>query len=83
VRTAIMTHPDGSWARATGRRGEAPTVHQKGPRRLWDEFDGIRRDWLTDGELPGHGATVVIDPDGTMHLSHRTWRTTLAPATAA
>ncbi|MFF7249947.1 protein-L-isoaspartate O-methyltransferase [Embleya sp. NPDC008237] len=83
VRTAIMTHPDGSWARATGRRNETPTVHQSGPRRLWDDVDALRLDWLTGGELPGHGAKVVIDPDGTMHLGHRTWRTTIAPATAA
>jgi hypothetical protein len=35
VRTAVMSHEDGSWARATGRKGERPTVHQAGSRRLW------------------------------------------------
>jgi protein-L-isoaspartate O-methyltransferase len=81
VQTAVMTHADGSWARATGRRGEQPTVHQAGPRRLWDTLDDIRHGWLTDGELPVHGATARIDPDGTLHLTRRTWHTTVPPAT--
>jgi hypothetical protein len=32
--TAIMAHPDGSWARATATGTEPPTVHQGGPRSL-------------------------------------------------
>lgn len=79
-RTAVMAHADGSWARATGQRGEAPTVHQAGPRRLWDSLDAIRHDWLSDGHLPAHGATVEVDPDGTMHLRRGRWSTTI-PAT--
>ncbi|WP_433890369.1 protein-L-isoaspartate O-methyltransferase family protein [Streptomyces sp. CA-111067] len=79
VRTAVMSHPDGSWARATGRRGEAPTVHQTGPRPLWDTLDAIRHDWLSDGYLPVYGATATIDPDGTLHLTRRNWTTVIPP----
>ncbi len=43
--TTWMTHPDGSWARATGKPAEPATVHQAGPRRLWDTLDAIRTDW--------------------------------------
>ncbi|WP_331738440.1 methyltransferase domain-containing protein [Embleya sp. NBC_00896] len=81
VRTAVMVHEDGSWARAVGRRGEQPRVHQSGPRRLWDILDGIRHDWLADGGLPQYGAGVVIDPDGTLHLARRQWSATVPPAT--
>lgn len=77
VRTAVMTHADGSWARAAGHRGERPTVHQAGPRRLWDTLDEIRHAWLSDGSLPAYGARVAIDPDGTLHLSRGSWRTTI------
>ena len=80
TRTAVMVHADGSWARATGRRGEAPTVHQAGPRRLWDELDAIRHDWLSDGRLPAHGATVQVDPDGALRLARGTWHTTIPTA---
>jgi protein-L-isoaspartate O-methyltransferase len=82
VRTAVMVHDDGSWARATGRRGEYPTVHQAGPRRLWDVLDEIRHAWLSDGALPVYGATAQIDPDGTLHLTRGSWRTTV-PGQAA
>jgi protein-L-isoaspartate O-methyltransferase len=82
VRTAVMVHEDGSWARATGRRGEQPTVHQTGPRRLWDILDDIRHDWLSDGSLPVYGADVTIDPDGTLHLTHGPWKATMPPTTA-
>ena len=81
VRTAVMVHADGSWARASGHRGETPTVHQSGPQRLWDRLDAIRHDWLTDGCLPVYGAEVVITPDGTLHLTRGTWHTTIPAAT--
>jgi protein-L-isoaspartate O-methyltransferase len=80
VRTAVMVHTDGSWARATGRRGEQPTVHQAGPRRLWDALDAIRHDWLSDGRLPAYGAAVEIDPDGTLRLKRGTWHVTVPAA---
>ena len=63
-RTAWMVHADGSWARATGAGDDPPTVHQGGPRRLWDILDGIRLDWLRDGSLPVYGADATIAPDG-------------------
>lgn len=73
-RTAWMLHPDGSWARATGMDGDAPTVHHSGPRRLWDIVDDIRSRWLRDGSLPVYGATVTLAPDGTCHLTRGRWR---------
>ncbi|MFJ9380194.1 methyltransferase type 11 [Streptomyces sp. NPDC101455] len=79
ARTAYMLHSDGSWARAeaSGRR-ELPTVHQGGPRRLWDELDKIRTWLVIDGDLPVAGAVVRIDPDGTCYLSRRGWSATIA-----
>ena len=76
-RTAWMLHPDGSWARATGMDGDAPTVHQSGPRRLWDTLDDLRHSWLQDGSLPVYGATVTITPDGVCHLKRGRWRATI------
>ncbi|MBM9624775.1 methyltransferase type 11 (plasmid) [Streptomyces zhihengii] len=78
TRTAYMLHPDGSWARATapGAR-QAPTVHQGGPRRLWDELDRIRTWLVIDGDLPISRAAVRIDPDGTCHFSRSGWSATL------
>lgn len=83
VRTAVMVHADGSWARATGRRGNRPTVHQSGPRRLWDVLDDLRHHWLSHGSLPAYGAGATVDPDGTLHLTRGTWRTTVPAAPAA
>lgn len=80
IRTAVMVHADGSWARATGRRGEAPTVHQGGPRRLWDVLDAIRHDWLSDGRLPAYGAAAEVSPDGTLRLRRGTWHVTVPAA---
>ncbi|MEW2418126.1 methyltransferase domain-containing protein [Streptomyces sp. NPDC046866] len=78
TRTAYMLHPDGSWARATasGAR-QMPTVHQGGPRRLWDELDRIGTWLVIDGDLPVAGAAVRIDPDGTCHLSRSGWSATI------
>jgi len=77
IRTALLLHADGSWARATGKDGDEPTVHQAGPQRLWDLLDGIRDTWLRDGSLPLHGASVTVAPDGTIHLKRGRWRATL------
>lgn len=73
-RTARMIHPDGSWARATAIGDERPTVHQGGPRRLWDILDGIRHDWLVNGELPARGAWARVRPDGAILLAYAGWR---------
>jgi protein-L-isoaspartate O-methyltransferase len=76
--TAWMTHPDGSWARATAPSWEdLPVVHQSGPRRLWDILDDLRAYWLTRGYFRLRGARVRIAPDGTVHLSNGPWKSTI------
>ncbi len=77
TRTAWMVHPDGSWARASAHGTEQPTVHQGGPRRLWDALDDIRDRWLREGQLPLYGAKVFIAPDGTLHLARGDWEATV------
>ncbi len=72
-RSAWLLHPDGSWARATGTADNPPTVHQGGPRRLWDILDDIRHAWLRDGKLPAYGAGVTITPDGSVQLKRGRW----------
>lgn len=81
TRTVYMLHTDGSWARATaaGRR-DSPTVHQGGPRRLWDELDRIRTWLVVDGDLPIRGAKVTITPDGTATFSRKGWSSTIIGA---
>jgi len=77
-RTAWMLHADGSWARATtAPDGAGATVHQGGPRRLWDELDSIRRRWLHEGELPVYGAHVSITPEGVTTLRRGSWSVTV------
>lgn len=80
VRTAVMTHGDGSWSRATGRRGETPTVHQAAP-VVSGTFSTVFvwtgcRTALCRSTEPA----VTIDPDGTLHLSRGSWSATLAPS---
>jgi protein-L-isoaspartate O-methyltransferase len=77
-RVAWMLHPDGSWARATSTDSDAPTVHQSGPRRLWDILDDLRYRWLRDGSLPVYGATVTVTADGVCHLKRGRWQATVA-----
>jgi len=79
-RTAWLLHPDGSWARASGDGDAPPVVHQSGPRRLWDIVDDIRHAWLRDGKLPAYGASVMIAPDGSVHLTRGHWHAAI-PAT--
>ncbi|MGW6286297.1 hypothetical protein [Streptomyces sp. NPDC055107] len=56
----------------------APTVHQGGPRPLWDELDGVRT-WLAiDGDLPVRSAEVSITPEAVATLSRRDWSATLS-----
>lgn len=76
-RVALMAHSDGSWARASAHGKEPPTVHQGGPRRLWDILDEIRSYWLTNGELPVRGAKVFITPTGATHLARGKWHVKL------
>lgn len=77
-RVALMAHEDGSWARATAVGDDRPTVHQGGPRRLWDLLDECRSYWLTQGELPVRGAEVYIKPDGTTILARGKWHAKLS-----
>ncbi|MEU9306972.1 methyltransferase domain-containing protein [Streptomyces sp. NPDC048256] len=76
-RIAVMAHADGSWARASAVGTERPTVHQGGPRRLWDLLDEVRTYWLSHGELPVRGARVTIKPDGTTVLDRAGWHVKL------
>ncbi|QFR94808.1 methyltransferase domain-containing protein [Streptomyces tsukubensis] len=76
-RTACLAHPDGSWARASAEWCDPPTVHQGGPRRLWDALERIRSYLNTEGSLPLYGAHVRITPDGTVHLSRGLWRASM------
>jgi hypothetical protein len=79
--TALMAHPDGSWARATASGVEPPIVHQGGPRLLWDELDRVRDDWLRLGMAPWTGARAKILDDGTIKLGRGTWRATIPAET--
>ncbi|WP_175408092.1 protein-L-isoaspartate O-methyltransferase [Streptomyces sp. TRM64462] len=77
-RTVWMLHEDGSWARAEAPGFlDSPTVHQAGPRRLWDELERIRHRLNREGALPVYGARVRIDPDGTVRLSRGAWSVTV------
>lgn len=78
MRTVWLLHPDGSWARAQAPGFlDSPTVHQAGPRRLWDEFERIRHRLNREGRLPVYGAQVQIAPDGTLTLSRGDWSLTV------
>ncbi|GII62564.1 hypothetical protein Skr01_26490 [Sphaerisporangium krabiense] len=72
-----MAHRDGSWARASAIWDELPTVHQGGPRRLWDTLDEVRHHWMRNGELPLLGSKVSIDPTGKIMLSRGWWKATI------
>ncbi|MEV5506501.1 methyltransferase domain-containing protein [Streptomyces orinoci] len=76
-RTAIMAHPDGSWARATATGAGRPTVHQGGPRRLWNILDEVRAYWLSNGELPVRGARVLVNAEGRTILARGGWHVKL------
>lgn len=76
-RTVWLLHPDGSWARAEGVWTDPPTVHQSGPRRLWDELERIRHRLNREGGLPVYGARVRIEPDGSVHLKRGAWSATV------
>jgi protein-L-isoaspartate O-methyltransferase len=74
VHTALMAHPDGSWARATAIGTGPPLVNQGGPRRLWDLLDEARDEWLRMGMAPWLGAAALVLPDGAIILARGTWR---------
>lgn len=76
--TVTLTGDDGSWARAEAPPGQTPTVHQSGPRHLWDTVDDIRERWLTTGELPVRGSRAWITGTGTILLARGNWRTRIS-----
>ncbi|MET8454225.1 protein-L-isoaspartate(D-aspartate) O-methyltransferase [Streptomyces sp. NPDC005209] len=77
-RTVWLLHPDGSWARAEVNGFlDGPTVHQGGPRRLWDALERVRNRLNREGTLPVYGARVRIDPDGAFTLSRGSWSVTV------
>lgn len=57
---------DGSWARAEGGSG---TVHQSGPRRLWDELERVQTRWGAAGRFPLGDMTVELGPDRNILIS--------------
>ncbi|WP_316528246.1 protein-L-isoaspartate O-methyltransferase family protein [Kitasatospora brasiliensis] len=76
-RVAYLVHPDGSWARAEAERYEPPTVHQSGPRRLWQDLESIRNWREIEGGLPLFGCNAKVTPDGVIHLSRGRWSATI------
>ncbi|MEU3216342.1 hypothetical protein [Streptomyces sp. NPDC006971] len=72
-RTALLAHPDGSWARSSAEWIAPPKVHQGGPRRLWNTLERIRNLLNAEGSLPLLGARVRITPGGVCHLSRGGW----------
>ncbi|KOV61544.1 methyltransferase type 11 [Streptomyces sp. NRRL WC-3618] len=73
IRTALLVHADGSWARASAEGTDPPDVHQGGPRRLWTALERIRSRLNAEGSLPLLGAQVRITPDGLCRLSRGKW----------
>ncbi|WP_338598726.1 methyltransferase domain-containing protein [Saccharopolyspora sp. SCSIO 74807] len=71
-----------SWARVTMVRGEHPwTVHQLGPRRLWDEAD-TAYSWWQDAGKPApdqYELTIAADGAHSVRLPGRHWRLPLRP----
>ncbi|TKK76058.1 methyltransferase domain-containing protein [Kribbella jiaozuonensis] len=51
---------DGSWARADS---ETKTIHQTGPRRLWDDLERVQAQWTAAANFPLHNLTVELGPD--------------------
>jgi SAM-dependent methyltransferase len=75
TRTALMAHPDGSWARAVASGSGLPTVYQAGPRRLWDLLDELRDEWLSHGYFQLFGAKAYVPPEGgKIHLARGNWQ---------
>lgn len=59
-----------SWARVTLVRGQDPwTVHQLGPRRLWNEVDAAYTWWQEAGKPTPDRYRLTVAPDGT----HTVW----------
>lgn len=89
-RTVWMPHRDGSWARATAAGFlDSPTVHQGGPRRLWEALERVRHRLNREGGLlvcPYRKltppATQKAPPAAASRRTRRTSWTVKAPAVA-
>ncbi|MGA5702938.1 methyltransferase domain-containing protein [Peterkaempfera bronchialis] len=65
-----MAEGSRSWASAVFRAGEAKaTVHQSGPRRLWDEVSRALEWWRGLGSPPVDSFGLTVTPEG----AHRPW----------
>jgi protein-L-isoaspartate O-methyltransferase len=71
--TQLLWHEDGSWARGSGDRGDAPDVRGGGPRDLWRALEGAKTRWLVEGRLPLYGANATVELDGTIRLRRGAW----------
>ncbi|MGW0731319.1 protein-L-isoaspartate(D-aspartate) O-methyltransferase [Streptomyces sp. NPDC002851] len=59
-----LLHRDGSWARASASHGSAlPTVHQAGPRRLWDELERAEARWNEAGRFDPRDLRARLTPE--------------------
>jgi methyltransferase of ATP-grasp peptide maturase system len=61
VRTALLFHRDGSWARHHTQRGQR-TVVQGGPRMLWDEVEKAYAEWVELGQPRRARFGITVDP---------------------
>jgi protein-L-isoaspartate O-methyltransferase len=73
LRTAVMAHPDGSWARAAQLPGTSPTVHQSGPTALWESYEHACRLMIEHGQAPYLRARATVDQSGAISLTHGDW----------
>jgi protein-L-isoaspartate O-methyltransferase len=59
-----LLHRDGSWARAAAQADAPPTVHQTGPRRLWDELERAEARWDAAGRFDPRELRARFTPEG-------------------
>ena len=69
---------DGAWARVEQGLGGAGTVHQSGPRHLWDDLERVEARWNGGGRFLPHQLGVELRPDGGVLTSpDGRWRVSL------
>ncbi|MFC5802130.1 methyltransferase domain-containing protein [Streptomyces formicae] len=61
-RIVWLLSADGSWARAEG--DGTGTVHQGGPRRLWDDLERVRRKWEENNRFALHSMSATLSAEG-------------------
>jgi hypothetical protein len=73
-----LLHHDGSWARASERGKALPTVHQAGPRRLWDELEQAEARWTAAGRFDPRELRARFTPEeSTLTTPGEVWTVTL------